>query len=88
MSSRQVVIDADHLTRRFGSFTAVDAISFTELESGISDGIFLSWVLNGRSFPLGKAYTFRQSVMGLGLLTDQGRAVLRERLEAKLKKGF
>jgi AcrR family transcriptional regulator len=81
---RQITRDLVHA----GWFVDVDAISFTELESGISDGIFLSWVLNGRSFPLGKAYTFRQSVMGLGLLTDQGRAVLRDRLEAKLKKGF
>ena len=71
-----------------GWFTAVDAEAFALLESGMSDGIFLAWVLGGRTFPLDKAYTFRQSVIGLGLLTPMGRTVLEERLRLKLKKGF
>ena len=80
-----------HLTQQLidaGWFTSVDAEAFSLLESGMSDGIFLAWVLGGRSFPLGKAYTFRQSVIGLGLLTPMGRGVLEERLASKLKKGF
>ncbi|HRK04402.1 MAG TPA: TetR/AcrR family transcriptional regulator [Chlorobiota bacterium] len=71
-----------------GWFTEVDSISFSELETGISDGIFLSWVLDGRSFPLDKAYTFRQSVIGLGLLSNETRPILADRLAAKLKKGM
>jgi len=71
-----------------GWFTDVDVEAFTHLESGISDGIFLAWLLDGRQFPLAKAYTFRQSVIGLGLLSDTGRDVLSERLSAKLKRGF
>lgn len=71
-----------------GWFDDVDVDSFTTLEAGISDGIFLSWVLGGRSFPLAKAYTFRQSVIGLGLLSPTSRALLEDRLRAKLRKGF
>lgn len=71
-----------------GWFSAVDADSFTILEAGISDGIFLAWVLSGRTFPLAKAYTFRQSVIGLGLLTPMGRSVLEAKLASKLQKGF
>jgi AcrR family transcriptional regulator len=71
-----------------GWFDDVDVDSFTTLEAGISDGIFLAWVLGGRSFPLAKAYTFRQSVIGLGLLSPTSRALLEERLRAKLRKGF
>lgn len=71
-----------------GWFTEVDSMSFSELETGISDGIFLSWVLEGRSFPLDKAYTFRQSVIGLGLLSNETRPILADRLAAKLKKGM
>jgi len=73
---------------RSGWFTEVDSMSFSELETGISDGIFLSWVLDGRSFPLDKAYTFRQSVIGLGLLSTETRPILADRLAAKLKKGM
>lgn len=71
-----------------GWFTSVDAASFALLESGISDGIFLSWVLEQQRFPLDKAYTFRQSLIGMGLLTDEARTALKSKLSAKLKKGF
>lgn len=71
-----------------GWFTPVQADSFTELETGISDGIFLSWLLGGQTFPLDKAYKFRQSVIGLGLLSKKGRVILSGRLQTKLKKGF
>lgn len=71
-----------------GWFTDIDASAFAELETGISDGIFLAWLMNGRAFPLSKAFTFRQSVIGLGLLSPTGRAVIEEKLESKLKRGF
>lgn len=71
-----------------GWFTKVEAESFTTLEAGISDGIFFAWLMEGRKFPLDKAFTFRQSVIGLGLLSGEGRTLLQERLEGKLKKGF
>ncbi len=79
------------LTRQLteaGWFTDVDAQAFTDLEAGISDGIFLTWVLEGRSFPLDKAFTFRQSVIGLGLLAPDARAILKDKLEAKLRRGY
>ncbi len=71
-----------------GWFTDVDAAAFALLETGISDGIFLAWVLEGRSFPLKKAYTFRQSLIGHGLLTDDAREAMGAKLKAKLKKGL
>lgn len=71
-----------------GWFTEVDAGAFADLEAGISDGIFLAWVLEGRSFPLAKAFTFRQSVIGLGLLAPDARALLSEKLGSKLKRGM
>jgi hypothetical protein len=71
-----------------GWFLPMDATAFALLETGISDGIFLAWVLEGRSFPLEKAYTFRQSLIGLGLLTDEARAALQGKLGAKLSRGF
>jgi AcrR family transcriptional regulator len=71
-----------------GWFVNIDAASFALLETGISDGIFLAWVLEGRSFPLEKAYTFRQSLIGLGMLTNEARAAFQERLGAKLSRGF
>ena len=71
-----------------GWFTDVDARSFADLETGISDGIFLAWVLEGRTFPLQKAFTFRQSVIGLGLLSGDARALLNDRLSDKLKRGI
>lgn len=71
-----------------GWFTEVDARAFADLEAGISDGIFLAWVLEGRTFPLDKAFTFRQSVIGLGLLAPDARVLLREKLHAKLIRGL
>jgi len=71
-----------------GWFTEVDAKAFSDLEAGISDGIFLAWVLEGRSFSLHKAFTFRQSVIGLGLLSPNARALLHEKLGRKLKRGL
>ncbi len=71
-----------------GWFTDVDARAFADLEAGISDGIFLAWVLEGRSFPLDKAFTFRQSVIGLGLLAPDARALLADKLGSKLKRGL
>lgn len=102
-STNPAFLERVHATRQFlqdlgadlaqqlvtaGWFTSVDAASFALLESGISDGIFLSWVLEEQRFPLDKAYTFRQSLIGMGLLTDEARTALRSRLSAKLKKGF
>jgi AcrR family transcriptional regulator len=69
-------------------FRDVDEQAFATLESGISDGIFLAWVLDGRSFPLDKAFTFRQSLLGIGLLNDDARAMLTPKLGSKLKRGF
>ncbi|GBD07402.1 Fatty acid metabolism regulator protein [bacterium HR21] len=71
-----------------GIFIPVDVPSLVHLEAGISDGIFLLWVLSGRSFPLERAYVFRQSVLGLGVLSDEARQRLREKLAQKLRKGF
>jgi len=71
-----------------GWFTDVDADAFAHLETGISDGIFLGWVLDGRGFPLNKAFTFRQSMIGLGLLTGEARSVLQPKLADKLSRGF
>ncbi len=69
-------------------FTSVDASAFALLEAGISDGIFLTWVLDGQTFPLEKAYTFRQSLIGLGLLSDDARAALGSKLTIKLERGL
>ncbi|HRE57341.1 MAG TPA: TetR/AcrR family transcriptional regulator [Candidatus Kapabacteria bacterium] len=71
-----------------GFFHPVDSQSFTLLESGISDGIFLSWVLNGGIFSLEKAYEFRQSLIGIGLLTEDARSLLGNKLNQKLSEGF
>jgi len=71
-----------------GFFHAIDPQSFTLLESGISDGIFLSWVLNGGRFSLEKAYEFRQSLIGIGLLTEDARSLLGNKLHQKLSEGF
>ncbi|NQW28951.1 MAG: TetR/AcrR family transcriptional regulator [Ignavibacteria bacterium] len=71
-----------------GWFQTVDAASFARMEVGISNGIFLTWVLQGQSFPLDKAYTFRQSILGYGLLNDEARSAIKEMLLTKLKKGF
>ncbi len=71
-----------------GYFIPVEEESFTELETGISDGIFLLWLLNGQNFSLKKAFQFRQSVIGLGLLADDARTVVKSKLEDVLSEGF
>ncbi|MCS7177299.1 MAG: TetR/AcrR family transcriptional regulator [Candidatus Kapabacteria bacterium] len=71
-----------------GVFLPVDVPSLVRLEAGISDGIFLLWVLSGRSFSLERAYVFRQSVLGLGVLSEAARQLLRDRLQQKLREGF
>lgn len=73
---------------KYGYFIPVEEESFTELESGISDGIFLLWLLNGQNFSLKKAFQFRQSVIGLGLLADDARTVVKSKLEGILSEGF
>lgn len=69
-------------------FREVDTEAFAVLEAGISDGVFLAWVLDGQRYPLDKAFTFRQSVVGIGLLADDARAFLMPKLDSKLKRGF
>lgn len=71
-----------------GFFLPVEVSSLVLLEIGISDGIFLLWVLCGQSFPLERAYVFRQSVLGLGVLSEQARELLGEKLRQKLQEGF
>jgi AcrR family transcriptional regulator len=70
------------------AFTEVDVPSFTRLELGISDGIFLQWVLDGKSYPLREAYKFRQSVIGSGLMTTPFRKVMSLKTNKHLKEGF
>jgi AcrR family transcriptional regulator len=69
-------------------FKKVDSGSFAILELGISDGIFLQWVLDGQQYSLRDAYKFRQSVIGSGLMTDALRTMVATKVEQKLKKGF
>jgi AcrR family transcriptional regulator len=69
-------------------FKKVDASSFAVLELGISDGIFLQWVLDGQQYSLREAYKFRQSVIGSGLMTDTLRTMVASKVEKKLKQGF
>ncbi|MCZ2132117.1 MAG: TetR/AcrR family transcriptional regulator [Bacteroidetes bacterium] len=71
-----------------GAFAPVEPRSLTILEAGISDGIFLLWALSGRTFSLNAAYVFRQSLLGLGLLSDDGRAIIHDYLREKLENGF
>jgi len=71
-----------------GFFHPIDPQSFTLLESGISDGIFLAWIMNGGKFSLEKAYEFRQSLIGIGLLTNDARTLLGDKLHQKLSAGF
>ncbi len=85
---RDLGADLTRQLTKAGWFTDVDARAFTDLEAGISDGIFLTWVLEGRTFPLDKAFTFRQSVIGLGLLAPDARQLLHEKLESKLRRGY
>lgn len=71
-----------------GVFAPVEPRSVTLLEAGISDGIFLLWVISGQAFPLDVAYVFRQSLLGMGLLSDDGRTALTTHLREKLEAGF
>ncbi|MFN5095182.1 MAG: TetR/AcrR family transcriptional regulator [Ignavibacteria bacterium] len=69
-------------------FRNVDSESFAVLELGISDGIFLQWVIDGQSYSLREAYKFRQSVIGSGLMTDTLRKLVAGKVEKKLRLGF
>lgn len=69
-------------------FRNVDSESFAVLELGISDGIFLQWVIDGQTYSLREAYKFRQSVIGSGLMTDTLRTLVAGKVEKKLRKGF
>ncbi len=70
------------------AFTEVDVESFGRLVIGISDGIFLQWILDGKSYPLRDAYKFRQSVIGAGLMTTGFRKVMSVKTNKRLKEGF
>jgi AcrR family transcriptional regulator len=70
------------------AFTDVDAVSFSRLELGISDGIFLQWILDGKTYSLRDAYKFRQSVIGAGLMTTAFRKVMSLKTKKHLKEGF
>lgn len=81
----------EQVTRQLQSvkaFTDVDAVSFSRLELGISDGIFLQWILDGKAYSLRDAYKFRQSVIGAGLMTPTFRKVMSLKTKKHLKKGF
>jgi hypothetical protein len=69
-------------------FKAVDSASFSVLELGISDGIFLQWILDGKTYSLREAYKFRQSVIGSGLMMPALKLLVADKIEKKLKKGF
>lgn len=69
-------------------FREVDSESFAVLELGISDGIFLQWVIDGQSYSLREAYKFRQSVIGSGLMTDTLRSLVATKVQKKLQQGF
>jgi hypothetical protein len=69
-------------------FKSVDSASFAVLELGISDGIFLQWILDGKTYSLREAYKFRQSVIGSGLMMPALRLLVADKIEKKLKKGF
>ena len=69
-------------------FKSVDSASFSVLELGISDGIFLQWILDGKTYSLREAYKFRQSVIGSGLMMPALRLLVADKIEKKLKKGF
>ena len=60
-----------------GFFHAIDPQSFTLLESGISDGIFLSWVLNSGRFSLEKASAVPSPTFHFSIVTF-GRASLNQ----------
>ncbi|MBL7997238.1 MAG: TetR/AcrR family transcriptional regulator [Candidatus Kapabacteria bacterium] len=70
------------------AFDKVDVESFALLELGISDGIFLQWVLDGQTYSLHDAYKFRQSVIGAGLMSTTLRTVMKPKTSRRLKQGF
>jgi TetR/AcrR family fatty acid metabolism transcriptional regulator len=69
-------------------FSEVEEESFALLELGISDGIFLQWILDGQSYSLRKAYKFRQSVIGTGLMTPALRTLVSVKTDKRLRAGF
>jgi hypothetical protein len=69
-------------------FVEVDIESFTRLELAMSDGVFLQWVLDGKTYPLRDAYKFRQSLVGAGLMTTGLRKLLSPKTDKRLKQGF
>lgn len=70
------------------AFTEVEVHSFARLELGISDGIFLQWVLDGKTYSLRDAYKFRQSVIGAGLMNTSLRRLLSAKTKKRLNEGF
>ncbi len=70
------------------AFNDVDVQSFARLELGISDGIFLQWVLDGKAYSLRDAYKFRQSVIGSGLMSPTLRKLLSAKTKKRLSEGF
>lgn len=80
--------DVTNSMKKIKAFTSVDSASFALLELGISDGIFLQWVLDGQTYSLREAYKFRQSVIGAGLMTTGLRTLLKVKTSKRLKKGF
>ncbi|MCX7930184.1 MAG: TetR/AcrR family transcriptional regulator [Chlorobi bacterium] len=70
------------------AFSPVDVESFAQLELGISDGIFLHWVLDRQRYSLRDAYRFRQAVIGAGLMRPMLRKLLGAKVSKRLKTGF
>ena len=81
-------VEVTNQMQKLHLFRKVDSGSFAVLELGISDGIFLQWVLDGQQYSLRDAYKFRQSVIGSGLMTDTLRTIVASKVEKKLKQGF
>ncbi|GBD04593.1 Fatty acid metabolism regulator protein [bacterium HR20] len=71
-----------------GAFRKVETASFAQLELGISDGIFLHWVLDGQRYNLHDAYRFRQAVIGAGLMRPMLRRMLDSKITKRLTSGF
>jgi TetR/AcrR family fatty acid metabolism transcriptional regulator len=69
-------------------FVDVDIESFTRLELAMSDGVFLQWILDGKSYSLKDAYKFRQSLIGAGLMTNSLRKMISYKTDKRLKQGF
>ncbi|MFN3345545.1 MAG: TetR/AcrR family transcriptional regulator [Chloroherpetonaceae bacterium] len=69
-------------------FVDVDIESFTRLELAMSDGVFLQWILDGKSYSLRDAYKFRQSLIGAGLMTNTLRKLIAPKTDKRLRQGF